>query len=92
MEAQFGLYVGWCTIAFFANTGAALKFYGYSDLGTNGIIWQTILLILAFLNSIYGIYKTNTNYFFAGTILWAFVAIHIDLVQEPNNTEFLQKL
>ncbi len=92
VEGQLGLYVGWCTVAIFANTGAAIKFYGFSDLGTNGIIWQSVLLLLALSNSIYGFYKTNSNYFFGGTILWAFVAIYIGLCQEPNDTFILQQI
>ena len=89
LEAQIGLYLGWPTIAVFANTGAALKFYGLSDLGTNGIIWQTILLIAALSNAIFILYKVKANYFFVATIIWAFVGIYFGLRGEVD-TIFLQ--
>ncbi len=89
LEAQIGLYLGWPTIAIFANMGAALKFYGISDLGTTGVIWQTILLIAALSNAIYILYKVKANYFFVGTIAWAFVGIYFGLREEVD-TIFLQ--
>jgi hypothetical protein len=84
LEAQVGIYLGWCTVAIFANTGSALKFYGLPDVGTTGIVWQTILLIAALTNGIYGLYKTKSNYFFAGTIVWAFVGIFFGLINKPD--------
>ena len=89
LEAQIGFYLGWSTIAIFANTGAALRFYGLSDLGTSGIIWQTLLLLFALANSIYVLYKVNANYFFSATIVWAFVGVFFGLRGEVN-TAFLQ--
>ncbi len=84
LEAQVGIYLGWCTVAIFANTGAALKFYGLSDMGTTGIIWQISLLLAALANGIYGLYKTQSNYFLAATIIWAFVGIYFGLYNIPK--------
>jgi translocator protein len=89
LEAQIGFYLGWPTIAVFANTGAALKFYGLSDLGTIGIIWQTILLMFALANAIFVLYKVKANYFFSATIVWAFVGVFFGLRGEIDTT-FLQ--
>ncbi len=89
LEGQIGLYFGWSSIAIFANTGAALKFYGLSDLGTQGIIWQSILLIGALINTMYWLYKTKANYFYGGTILWAFIGIFFGL-RGVSDTAFLQ--
>jgi hypothetical protein len=89
LEAQIGFYLGWSTIAVFANTGAALKFYGLSDLGTTGIIWQTLLLLFALANAIFVLYKVKANYFFSATIVWAFVGVFFGLRDEVN-TAFLQ--
>jgi hypothetical protein len=91
LEAQVGLYLGWSSFAIFANTGAALKFYGISDLGTSGIIWQSMLLVGALINTIYMLYKTKANYFYGGTIIWAFVGVFFGLRGE-SNTVFLQIL
>jgi len=92
LEMQLGLYLGWPTVAIFANIGGAFKFYGITDLGTNGIIWQSILLIGALLNSIYNMYKTDSNYFLSCTILWAFIGVYFGLIQEPNNTYILKQI
>jgi translocator protein len=89
LEAQIGFYLGWSSVAIFANTGAALKFYGLSDLGANGIIWQTVLLVAALTNATYVLYKTKANYFFGATIVWAFVGIFFGLSDEIDTT-FLQ--
>ncbi len=89
LEAQVGIYLGWCTIAIFANLGSALKYYGLSDSGLSGTIWQTVLLIFALSNGIFGLYKTKSNYFLLATILWAFVGVFVGLKNETNTT-FLQ--
>jgi hypothetical protein len=91
LEAQVGLYLGWSSFAIFANTGAALKFYGVSDIGTSGTIWQSLLLICALINTTYILFKTKANYFYGGTILWALVGVFFGLRGE-SNTEFLQIL
>jgi translocator protein len=90
LEAQIGFYLGWPSIAVFANTGAALKYYGLSDLGTMGIVWQTVLLVAALTNATYILYKVKANYFFAATIVWAFVGIFFGLRGEIVDTTFLQ--
>jgi translocator protein len=90
LEAQIGFYLGWPSIAVFANTGAALKYYGLSDLGTTGIVWQTVLLVAALANATYILYKVKANYFFAATIVWAFVGIFFGLRGEKADTTFLQ--
>jgi hypothetical protein len=89
LEAQVGLYLGWSSIAIFANTGATLKFYGVSDLESWGIIWQSILIICALINTTFMLYKTKANYFYGGTIVWAFVGIFFGLRGE-SNTAILQ--
>jgi hypothetical protein len=90
LEAQLGLYTGWCTVAIFVNAGVAIKFYGVSDVGEKGIFWQSLLLLGALANCVYGLYKTNANYFLFATFLWAFVGVYIGLMQESGNTEILK--
>ena len=84
LEGQIGLYFGWSSIAIFANTGATLKFYGVSDLGTFGLIWQSLLLTGGLINTIFILSKTKGNYFYGGTIIWAFMGIFFGLRNEPN--------
>jgi hypothetical protein len=89
LECQLGIYLGWSTIAIFANTASALAYYDILRLDRNGVIIQSTLLIFALLNGIYGLAKTNGNYFFSGTILWAFMGVFVGLRQN-SNTEILQ--
>jgi hypothetical protein len=89
LEGQVGIYLGWTTIAIFANTASALAFYGIITKGNVGIVIQSVLLFLALLNGVYGSSKTNGNYFLSATILWAFVGVFFGLRQN-NNTVVLQ--
>ena len=89
LEGQIGLYFGWSSIAIFANIAAALKFYGLSDLGISGTIWQSLILCCGLANTIYCLHKTKANYFYGGTIIWAFVGIFFGLRGE-SDTVFLQ--
>ncbi|NJO86579.1 MAG: hypothetical protein HC821_00345 [Lewinella sp.] len=89
LEGQIGIYLGWSTVAIFANTASALAYYDLFTVGNTGIFIQATLLILALLNGIYGISKTNGNLFLAATILWAFIGIFVGLKQN-SNTEMLQ--
>lgn len=89
LEGQLGIYLGWSTIAIFANTASALAYYDILRLGGNGVIIQSTLLVFALANSVYGIAKTNGNYFFSSTIIWAFIGVFVGLRQNTN-TEILQ--
>jgi hypothetical protein len=89
LEGQVGIYLGWTTIAIFANTASALSFYGILIMGNSGIVIQSVLLFLALLNGVYGSSKTNGNYFLSATILWAFIGVFFGLRQN-NNTAVLQ--
>lgn len=80
----FALYAGWTTVAIFANTASAIKFYGVSDLGTNGILWQTGILLLACIVSFIAISKTKGSVPYSLTILWAFIAVTIGTLGRAN--------
>lgn len=89
LEGQVGIYLGWTTIAIFANTASALAYYNILTMNTMGVVIQSVLLILALLNGIYGISKTNGNYFLSVTILWAFLGVFFGL-RQYSNTAILQ--
>ncbi len=86
LKGQVGIYLGWSTIAIFANTAAALAYYGILTEGNTGIVIQSVLLILALFNGIYGNIKTRGNYFLSITILWAFVGVFFGLRQNSDTT------
>jgi hypothetical protein len=89
LEGQVGIYLGWTTIAIFANAASALAFYGILTKGIAGTVIQSVLLFLALLNGVYGSSKTHGNYFFSATILWAFAGVFFGLRQN-GNTAVLQ--
>ena len=86
LEGQVGIYLGWSTIAIFANTASALSYYGLLTMDNMGMVIQAVLLLLALLNGMYGSSKTNGNYFLSATILWAFVGVYFGLRQYSNTT------
>jgi hypothetical protein len=81
---QIGIYAGWTAVAIFANIASAVKFYGYSDEGTFGDIWQASLLFLATLNILIGIHLFKGNIAFIATTLWAVVGVYVGLQNEYN--------
>ena len=82
---QIAMYTGWTTIAIFANTASAVKYYGITDNGFTGILWQSIILVIALINGKYwlGIFKQNVIY--GLTIIWALVGVFSGLLQHSNN-------
>lgn len=82
---QIAIYSGWTTVAIFANTASAIKFYGLSDSGLTGIFWQSLILIFALINGKYWLKKFNNNITYGATILWALVGILIGLMQFEDN-------
>lgn len=82
---QLAVYTGWTTVAIFANTASAIKFYGVSDKGTTGIIWQAVILTFALLNGKYWLKKFNLDLVFGATIIWALVGIFFGLLQYDDN-------
>lgn len=89
LTGQIGIYGGWTTVAIFANIASAIKYYGVSDTGNFGIIWQSVILVCALSNSIFWIRKFEGNLIYAGTILWAFIGVFFGL-RMYSGTEFLQ--
>lgn len=83
---QIAVYTGWTTVAIFANTASALTFYGLSNEGTTGIVWQAVILALALLNGKYWLNKFNRDLVFGGTIIWALTGVFFGLLQYNNNT------
>jgi hypothetical protein len=81
---QIAIYTGWTTVAIFANIASMIKFYGVTDLGIIGNTWQTAILIFALCNSLYFILKSGRNTIYICTILWAFIAVFIGIIENQN--------
>jgi hypothetical protein len=76
---QIAIYTGWSTVALFANTASAIKFYGVTDVGQTGTIWQSLILIAALALSTYWIRRFKANWAYVGTILGALAGILVNL-------------
>lgn len=81
LYGQIAVYVGWATIAIFANTASAIKFYGVSDLGQTGMIWQALILLSALANAIFWLNKFDGSVPYALTIIWALVGVYMGLLR-----------
>jgi hypothetical protein len=84
LKTQLAIYAGWTSVAIFANTASAIKYYGITDEGSAGTLWQSALLILATLNILWGINSLKGNLAFVITTLWAVIGIFVGLLDEPN--------
>jgi len=82
---QVAIYTGWTTVAIFANTASAIKFYGVSDTGTIGLVWQGLILVLALANSKYWLRKFQFSIPYGLTLLWALTGVFFGLIQYDNN-------
>ena len=72
--ATFGLYLGWSSIAFFANIAAALISGGVS---ATTVWWQLVVLITAAMFAIAVTNMLNGTPGYVGGVLWALVAIAV---------------
>lgn len=81
---QVGIYAGWTSVAIFANTASAVKFYGVSDGGLNGTLWQGLLLLFATANIIFGIHRFKANLPFLLAALWAVTGIYVGLLDDSD--------
>lgn len=88
---QVGIYAGWTSVAIFANTASALTFYGISDTGLNGTLWQGVLLLLATANIGVGIHRFKANVPFLLAALWAVTGIYVGL-QDEYDAQLLRSL
>jgi hypothetical protein len=77
----FGLYLGWSSIAVFANVTAALISSGWS---ASGVAWQFVMLVLAASAAVgLTVILRGTPGYVAG-VLWALIAIAIGSAQRGS--------
>ncbi len=81
---QIAIYTGWTTVAIFANFASMLTYYGFSDQGTFGLIWQSAILIAALCNGVFWTGKFEVNPIYVLTIIWAFVGVLVGLSRFEN--------
>ncbi|MBO0930988.1 hypothetical protein [Fibrella aquatilis] len=81
IEAQLGIYLGWTSVAIFANIASVVKSLGVSDTGPAGQLWQGLILLGATVNVFGCVRLTTGSLAYTLTALWAFVAVFVGLRQ-----------
>ncbi|MDX1933471.1 MAG: hypothetical protein SFU56_12750 [Capsulimonadales bacterium] len=84
----FSLYLGWTTIAIFANLASALTYYGLTPAGTIGLLWQTAILVAATVHGVFGVRRTAGDLPYSGTLLWALTGIVAKNLTAPASPDF----
>lgn len=75
--SMLGLYLGWSTIAIFANLTSALRFENSISPTESSLFTYTVILVAATINALVIQYFVKTNWFYTGTIIWAFIAVAV---------------
>lgn len=74
INIPFSVYLAWISIATIANVSVVLKSTGWNGLGLSETVWTVIVLIFAFLLSMYVSIKNNDLAFLL-TAGWALIGI-----------------
>lgn len=69
----FSIYLGWISVATIVNISYTLKYYNVS-LGINEVLGTIILLIIAGILALIGLYRANDP-FFALVFVWAIIGV-----------------
>jgi hypothetical protein len=81
------VFLGWVTVATFANTAAALKRSGWLDAGMGEQNWTVLMLLAASAIASAVVVVSRGNLWYAGTIAWALVAIVVaNVYRDPDRT------
>jgi hypothetical protein len=75
VQAPFLVYLGWSTIGLFANITAALSIQGYIFNDERSLVSYVAILLAALGTAIWVGLQVRFNWYFVGTIIWAFVGI-----------------
>ncbi|GCE19303.1 tryptophan-rich sensory protein [Dictyobacter kobayashii] len=74
LNAPFGLYLGWITVASIVNTAVVLANLGWNGAGISPIAWTAILLVIGTAVAVY-VGLTCVDIAFLAVIVWAYIAI-----------------
>jgi hypothetical protein len=75
VHAPFLLYLGWTAIAVFANLTSVFAAQGLISNGEKSLLFYILTLIIALCNAIWVGIRVQFNWYYVGTIIWAFTAI-----------------
>jgi hypothetical protein len=75
VQAPFLLYLGWTTIAIFANFTSAIAEQGWIYNDERSLLSYIAILAAALGNAVLVGTKVKFNWYYVGTIIWAFIGI-----------------
>jgi len=75
IEMPVSIFIGWITVAVFANTAAALQNSGWSSAALGETGWSVLLLLLAGILAVFITLASRGNLWYVLTVLWALIAI-----------------
>jgi hypothetical protein len=75
VQAPFLIYLGWTTIAIFANITSWIAEQGWIKAGEESLPSYLLILAAALGNAIWVGTRVRFNWYYVATIIWAFVAI-----------------
>ncbi|GCE26926.1 hypothetical protein KDA_24100 [Dictyobacter alpinus] len=76
VNAPFGIYLGWITVASIVNVAVVLANVGWNGFGISPTIWTVILLLVGIAIAVY-VGLSNVDMAYLAVIVWAFTAILI---------------
>jgi translocator protein len=76
IKYTFSLYLGWITAATIVNFNVWLYDIGWLGLGTGGIIFTILMIIIAALVAL-AVFYLRQDYIFAAVFIWALIGIGI---------------
>ncbi|GCE05278.1 TspO/MBR family protein [Dictyobacter aurantiacus] len=74
VNAPFGIYLGWITVASIVNTAVVLANLGWNGAGISPAIWTALLLVVGTAIAIY-VGLTCVDMAYLAVIVWAYIAI-----------------
>lgn len=77
IKGTLGLYLGWSTVAIVLNVMAALAYYNVIFVDERSLLAYIGILLVALVHALWGWRRIGANYYYAGTIIWAFVAVAV---------------
>jgi hypothetical protein len=74
VEAPFGIYLGWISVATIANATQVLYYSGWNGAGISPVIWTVIMLTTATILGILMLAREKA-FDYAAVLVWAFIGI-----------------
>ncbi|MEM7801253.1 MAG: hypothetical protein AAF633_18820 [Chloroflexota bacterium] len=78
IEGSFSIFLGWITAATVLNFSQTLMALNWNGFGIGDVAWGVTMLIAAGLIAATVAYFGGGNFFYAGTVVWALVAVSVN--------------